>query len=37
MFNRNVEVKVRYLVKKNEVYISSWVIVSWKTVYRKQR
>lgn len=35
LFNRTVEVKVRYLVKKNMGDISGWGIVFWKAVYRK--
>ena len=36
LFNRTVEVKVRYLVKKNAGYISGWGIVFWKAAYSKQ-
>lgn len=36
LFNRAVEVKVRYLVKKNTGDISGWGIVFWKAVYDKQ-
>lgn len=36
LLNLTVEVKVRYLVKKNAGCISGWGIVFWKAVYSKQ-